>query len=172
MILSKLLTYKLSLMDKKNNNLSIKEVLCPELIRVKVEANDRDEAIRVAGKMLVDENIVEEKYIKAMINTCNELGPYIVLAPHVAIPHARPEDGVNQVGLSLVTLQEPICFGNVENDPVKIVIAFASPDNNKHVELLSELANFLQSPELINRVIRAKSDKEIISLVCGDGTNS
>ena len=158
-------------MKNKKTKLSLEKVICPELVRVNVVAKDRDDAIRVAGKVLVDARIVENKYIDAMIQTCNDLGPYIVLAPHVAIPHARPEDGVNKVGFSIITLKEPIPFGNESNDPVKIVIAFASPDRDQHVEILSGLATFLQNDDLINGVCKAESREDIVNYLCEDGWN-
>ena len=53
-----------------------------------------------------------------MINAVEELGPYIVIIPHIAIAHARPSDNVLKNGISLITLKEPVEFGNKDNDPV------------------------------------------------------
>ena len=40
-----------------------------------------------------------------MINNVKEIGSYIVIAPKVAIPHARPEDGTNKLGISFLKLE-------------------------------------------------------------------
>lgn len=36
-----------------------------------------------------------------MIESVEEYGPYIVIGPHLALAHARPEDGSLKLGLSL-----------------------------------------------------------------------
>ena len=38
-----------------------------------------------------------------MIESVHEFGPYIVIAPEIAIAHARPDHNVNEVGLSLLS---------------------------------------------------------------------
>ncbi|MEM4666305.1 MAG: PTS sugar transporter subunit IIA [Thermofilum sp.] len=88
-------------------------------------AENWEEAVRLAGKLLAADGIVEERYVEAMVQVTRELGPYAVIAPGVALPHARPEDGAKEVGLSIVTLREGVNFGS-PNDPVYIVIGFVS----------------------------------------------
>ncbi len=46
-------------------------------------------------------------------------------------------------------LEKPINFGNQSNDPVKLVIAFATTDPDSHVMALSKLARVLEEPERI-----------------------
>ncbi|MHA1505595.1 MAG: PTS sugar transporter subunit IIA [Candidatus Asgardarchaeia archaeon] len=145
--------------------LSISDVVKPEVIKLKVEVTDCIDAIKKAGRILVEQGIVEERYIEGMIKTFNELGPYIVIAPGVAIPHARPEDGAKKVGLSIMTLKKPVIFGNEENDPVRICIAFASPDTHQHVKILASLANILQSKEDIEAISNAKTPQEVIEII-------
>ncbi|MES0344714.1 MAG: PTS sugar transporter subunit IIA, partial [Anaerolineales bacterium] len=84
---------------------SLTELIPTERISLDVEASDWRDAIRISGKSLVDTQIVETRYIEAMIKTAEELGPYIVIAPQIALPHARPEDGALDTGLSLVRLK-------------------------------------------------------------------
>lgn len=57
-----------------------------------------------------------------MIRAVNDYGPYIVIGKHMALAHARPEDGVNKLGVSVATIEQPIDFGNPEMDPVKIIL--------------------------------------------------
>jgi len=143
------------------------DVVKPELVRVGVRAWDREDAIRKAGDLLVQNHIAEPRYVDAMVRTCDELGPYIVLAPGVAIPHAASEDGARAVGLALIALAEPIEFGNEENDPVHIVIAFASCDSDIHVGILSSLAHFLEDKKRIHAVAKASSSQEVIRQIVG-----
>lgn len=41
-----------------------------------------------------------------MIQKVESFGPFIHICPDVALPHARPEDGVNQLGMSLLKIQK------------------------------------------------------------------
>ncbi len=51
------------------------------------------DAIRVAASPLLLEKKIQPAYIETMVQNVESHGPYIVLMPDVAIPHARPEDG-------------------------------------------------------------------------------
>ncbi len=112
-------------------------------VRVGVDVPGWQEAIRAACTPLVTAGVVEPGYVDACVDLIRRHGPYTVLAPGIALPHARPEDGVHRVGVSVVVLSFPVEFGHPENDPVDIVIAFGSPDSDQHIDLLAALAGGL-----------------------------
>jgi PTS system ascorbate-specific IIA component len=134
--------------------------------RVLVGASARDwvEAVRLAGELLVRDGVVEERYVEAMVRVTEELGPYAVIAPGVAMPHARPEDGAREVGLSLVVLREGVNFGS-PNDPVYVVIGFAAKDKTSHLRVLQQLAEFLSEPDVIDELKRVRSEDELRTLL-------
>lgn len=138
-------------------------------VAVDVRAEGWREAVEVSGRLLVSSGAAEKAYVAAMVRVVEELGAYAVIAPGVALPHARPEDGALGVGLSLAVLAEPVEFGSPENDPVDLVFGFATPDADAHVELLGELADFIESEESLRALRRAKSAKEIVRIMEGDG---
>ncbi|MBI9052090.1 MAG: PTS sugar transporter subunit IIA [Anaerolineaceae bacterium] len=127
-----------------------------EAIRVNVPARNWQAAVRAAGKLLVKNHFVERRYIKGMIDTVKELGPYIVIIPGVAMPHARPEMGVIKSGFSLITLKKPVNFGNEDNDPVHVVIAFCATDHHAHIESLRVLALRLSEETFVQDACNAK----------------
>lgn len=143
----------------------LKELLTKNTIRVNVEVKNWEEAVRIGGNLLVENGFAEPQYVEAMISTVREIGPYIVIAPGIAIPHARPESGAKAVGFSLITLKNPVDFGNKENDPVKIVISFVTTDNKKHLEALSKLAEVLSNAELVSKIKDAKDEEELLKLI-------
>lgn len=96
--------------------------------------------MEAACQLLVDGGAVEPRYLSRCIEMVEEHGPYMVLAPGIALAHARPEDGAIRLGLSAVTLANPVEFGHPDNDPVDLVVCFASPDQEQHVGLLGALA--------------------------------
>ena len=70
-----------------------------DLVDLHVNAEDPEEAIREAGRLLAEAEAVSPGYVEAGLRNYRERGPYFVLAPHLAIPHARPEDGVEEPAL-------------------------------------------------------------------------
>jgi PTS system ascorbate-specific IIA component len=134
-------------------------------VLVGVEPGDWREAVEASGKLLVSVGAAEEGYVAAMVRTTEELGPYAVIAPGVAIPHARPEDGAVRVGLSLAVLSEPVEFGSKENDPVDLVFGFSTTDADAHVELLQALADFIEEPENTEALRSASTVEEVLRVV-------
>lgn len=133
-------------------------------VRVGAVASDWRGAVGVSGGLLADSGAVDRSYISAMLRTVEELGAYAVIAPGVAIPHARPEDGANRVGLSLVVLSEPVEFGSKENDPVDLLFAFSTTDADAHVELIQELADFIEDSENLRMLRRARTVEEALDV--------
>ena len=143
----------------------ISEYLDVNDIEIGYQAEDYRDAIREAGKILVNKGAADESYVDAMIETCDELEAYIVLVPGVAIPHASPDKGAKKVGLSLVQLKTPVNFNHPENDPVKLVIGLASPDNSSHLKALQLLSNFLMNNEMIEQISLETSREKIFELL-------
>ncbi len=138
-----------------------------DLIAFKVAANSPHEAIRKAGDLLVNQGYVEPQYIDAMIRSYDQNGPYIVIAPEIAIPHARPEDGVREASVSMVQLVEPVVFGSKANDPVSLVFALGASNSEKHLELLKNLMNLLGNKETIDQLKKASSYEQIKTYLNG-----
>lgn len=132
-----------------------------ERIEVVEKVNSWEEAVKIGGKLLEKDNIIDSGYIDKMIEVCKELGPYIAIAPGIAIPHARPEDGAKSFGISFLIIKEGINFGS-HNDPVYLVISFATPDKESHLKFLQELAEILQDSENITKsFVTFKSKEEV-----------
>jgi ascorbate PTS system EIIA or EIIAB component len=132
--------------------------------RVRVSVADWRAAIKAACQPLLDAGAIEERYVQRCIEIVQAQGPYIVLAPGLALAHARPEDGVNRLCLAAITLREPVRFGHPDNDPVEVVFAFGSPDADEHVGLLTALAGRIQAG--LDRELRAvTSDAEARKLL-------
>jgi PTS system ascorbate-specific IIA component len=100
-----------------------------------------------------------------MIATVETLGPYIVIAPGIALAHSRPSPAVARPGLSLVRLAEPVPFGHRTNDPVSLVIGLASPDDDGHVAALATLAEFLSDDERRSALLDAGTVPAVLDLI-------
>jgi mannitol/fructose-specific phosphotransferase system IIA component (Ntr-type) len=140
----------------------LEKYLTADMIQLKVEVQGWEGAVRVGGELLLAAEKCTSEYIDAMVRTVNEMGPYMVLAPGLALAHARPEDGVHQVGLSLVTLKTPVNFGSAANDPVELVISFCAVDRERHVDVLKALALFLREEDNRRLLREAETVEEVL----------
>ena len=115
-----------------------------EAVRLKYEAKDWEDAVRTCGEILEKLGCVEHRYIDAMVDTVRKLGPYIVIGPGLAMPHAKRSSGVLKSGISVLTLKTPVFFGNEDNDPVCLLIGLAGINDNLHLDLLSVIATVFE----------------------------
>ncbi|RKD31217.1 PTS sugar transporter subunit IIA [Thermohalobacter berrensis] len=143
----------------------LKKLLNKDTIKLDIVANDWKEAIFKGCEILLDKGYIEKKYIDSIIKNIEENGPYIVITKGVAFPHSKPEDGVNHLAMSLVTLKEPVYFGHEQNDPVRLVITLAAVDSNTHLSALSKFISLLRSSEDIEKIINSKTKEEVIKII-------
>jgi PTS system ascorbate-specific IIA component len=136
-------------------------------LAVAVSATDRDSAIRASGQLLVASGRVTGEYVDQMVAAVEEFGPYIVIAPGIALAHARPSDAVLSTGLSLAVLAEPIEFGS-HNDPVRLVFGLAAKDHDGHMTVLASLAERLTDEDFVNSLLNALTIDELARLLTAD----
>lgn len=141
----------------------LSELLVKENISFMKNVASWQEAIQESAKPLLEKNIIEQRYVEKVISNVIELGPYIVIAPNIAISHARPQDGANGLGLTMLLLEEPLYFSEDKERPVRIVITLAAPDNEQHLLALQQLSRLLM--EDLDNLLQAKTAEPIIELV-------
>lgn len=152
---------------KKGYQPMLMEVLNERFIKVNAGCRSRDDAVKECGRLLVSADCAEERYIQAMIDNVEENGTYIVIAPGIAMPHARPEKGAKAIGLSIVTLEAPVKFGHPTNDPVELVVGLSAIDHQTHLKALSELVDILGNKSKVELLNKATSAKEVIEIIKG-----
>jgi transcriptional antiterminator/mannitol/fructose-specific phosphotransferase system IIA component (Ntr-type) len=146
------------------------DVLKDSNILLNREGRDWREVIAKVALPLVEEEVIEERYINAMIKSVEEFGPYIVVGKHLALAHARPEDGVNKLGLSVMTLKEPVNFGHPDNDPVKIVFCLAAVNSHSHIKVMKSLVELIDDTEKLDKLFAAKDVRTFNQALHGDAS--
>lgn len=123
------------------------------------------QALEVCARPLLEAGVIAPEYVTAIVEQHAKLGPYYVLAPGLAMPHARPEEGARGLGLSLLKLEQGVSFGSEEFDPVDIIIMLAAPDKHSHIEMISALAELFSSDEDMEQLHQAKTLEEIKTII-------
>lgn len=131
------------------------------IVTLRAEASDAEEAIRMSGDLLVRGGYATKEYVEAMIASYKKNGPYFVIAPGIAIPHARPEDGALSSAVSFVHLATPINFGSQPNDPVNFIFGLSAANGDEHVQTIQKIVKFLKSGNNIEQLNNVQSYEEI-----------
>lgn len=151
--------------DKHTINLD--DLLKPEMITIKDSEKSWKEAVRTSAEPLVERGIITRRYVEAMFSYSQD--PYIVISPNVAIPHASPDDGVNEVGMSLLKLDDSVKFSS--DFSIHLIIVIAAVDKQQHLHALMQLMELASSEQDRNRLIKAKSKEEIRAIIQSYSSN-
>lgn len=113
---------------------------------------------------LLDKNYISENYIQAIKDSTINNGPYYILAPGVAMPHARPECGALKTGMSLTLLEQGVYFpGN--DEPIKLLIGLSAADADSHIGAIQALSELLCEEEILEQLLTASSEKQLADII-------
>lgn len=143
----------------------LQDLLSEDNVSFRYPAETWEDVIRHGGQLMVDAGFTDPTYTEAMIDVVRDMGPYIVLAPGLAMPHARPEMGAKQVGAALVTLEKPIDFGSPENDPVSVAVFLCAPNKDEHIQLLTDIATLFEDEEFLDAAVNFESLEDVQSFL-------
>lgn len=128
------------------------------------KVKDWKSAIEKVAKPLLEKGDIEKTYVDTIIKKIEERGNYIIIEPKVAMPHARPEDGVNKNCISLLKINEGVSFEG-EEEKVYLIFMLGAKDSSSHIDILRDLMNVIDNEEKINKLILAKSLEEITNII-------
>ncbi|MFD1334513.1 BglG family transcription antiterminator [Oceanobacillus iheyensis] len=141
------------------------ELLTKETIHFTEEKLDWRNAINKASQPLVESNKIKLQYVDAMIEKVEEVGTYIHIGKGVAIPHARPENGVNQLGMSFLRTKSPVLLLNQEEHKIDIFICLAAIDSEAHLKALAQLTKILGDNQLLESLKSAETADQVIEII-------
>jgi Phosphotransferase system mannitol/fructose-specific IIA domain (Ntr-type) len=140
-------------------------LITKERIQLIDHISDWESSIDLLCRPLTEDGSIESVYIDSIKTTTKEIGPYYVLAPQIAMPHSRPENGVNKNALALLIVRNGVEFNSEENDPVKLLLLLAAKDSTQHLELIQAISTFFCNEDDVSKVIHAKSIDDIIETI-------
>ena len=147
------------------NEVSLPQLLKEETIAIVDGAESWEEVVDLAGDLLHRTGAIWPSYVVAIKDMILLYGPYMVIAPGMALLHAGPEMGAKRLAVSLVLLKKPVAFGHATFDPVKVAMAFASVDHCSHLQTVGEIMGLMGDETWRKQVSRATTKGEIIANV-------
>ena len=126
----------------------VDEVLTRKNIIVGLKSCSKEEAIRMAGKVLTDNGYVRKEYVEAMIQRESEATTYMGFG--VAIPHGTSDakERVLKSGICVLQFPEGVDFGD---EKARLIIGIAGV-GDEHMEILAHLAEVLEDEDVMNEL--------------------
>jgi len=127
--------------------------------------DDWRDAVRAACAPLVSDGTIEKEYPEIIIQKVEELGPYIVIAPNICIPHAERGRGVNDTAMCFMKTEKPVSFD--PNDPDKdarIFVVLAATDDEVHLNNLMQLSETLSDEAIVDKLLQAKTGDDLLAV--------
>jgi len=122
------------------------------------------EAVRAACQPLLADGTIEKEYPEAIIAKVEELGPYIVIAPDICIPHAQEGVGVNDTAVCFMKTEEPVHFSEDGKHDARLFFVLASTNNEIHLQNLCEMSEELSDEDFVARLLQAKNAEDLKKL--------
>ncbi len=137
------------------------DLLRPENVFLNQEFANKEEAIRFAGRALVNAGYVNESYIEAMIERDNITSTY--MGNDVAIPHGTEEakKAVIKSGFTVLQVPNGVDF---DGQKARLIFGIAGKDGT-HLQILSGIAITCSEMENIEEMVKAKTAQEIIDII-------
>lgn len=149
---------------KVDNNEEVKnyagDVLIPDNIHVGLDSVSKDEAIEMAGKLLVEGGYVMPEYITAMKEREKVLSTYI--GEGIAIPHGvgAAKDKIIKTGISVLQFPKGVVFGE---DKIAYLVVGIAGKGNEHLKILTNLAEFIQEGDVIKELFTTTDKMKILN---------
>lgn len=141
------------------------ELLNENTIQIDHSVTSWEDAIRISANPLLKNGSIKLEYVTAMIESVNQFGPYIVIAPKVALPHARPEKGALKIGLSLLINRTGVKFSDDPEHFVQLLFALSATDSQSHIKALTELSDLLGDEDAIAQLIKCDSVADVHDVI-------
>ena len=122
------------------------------------------EAVKVTTAYLETKGYVTSDYASAIIQSTIDNGPYYVLCPGIAMPHARPEAGVLKTGLGIHVFPTAVDFGS-DMGPANVLLTLAATDSDTHIEVIQALSEMLVDEANITKLAAASSKEDVLNVI-------
>ena len=130
-------------------------------IYVGAAAADKWEAIRAAGRVLVEGGYVDESYVEAMVERERLSTTYMGMG--LAIPHGtqQAKDSVKHTGLSVIQYPEGVDF---DGEKAYLVVGIAGV-GDEHLELLARVSEALDDEQTLEKLKNSTNPQDIYEVL-------
>ena len=153
--------------------MQLSELLSPDCTKRAVEGASKKRLLETISQIVAPKlsGITRHDIFESLLNR-ERLGS-TGIGLGIAIPHGRLPNAHHPVAV-LLTLDEPIEFDSIDNQPVDIIFALLVPESEheNHLQTLASVARRMNDKDCIRALRQADSDKALYQLFVGEGEQS
>ncbi len=120
-------------------------------------------SIRLAGESLLAHGSITRRYLDTIISQIDYYGPYMFLTESVILAHAKPEDGVNCLDVSLAVFREAVRFS--ETRLARLAIVLAAEDQEKHLRILQDILILVSDAASVEALASCAEPSELLACI-------
>lgn len=139
---------------------AISDYIEKDAIQVIERCESWEKAIALAAAPLLAKQAIEQRYVNAMIDAVKNYGTYMVLTPGCAYVHAGIHDGIKENCTALLTMHQPLLFGDHNAKSVHTIVVLGIHDKEDN-DLLN-LAYILEKERNIKALCAKDVDVQAI----------
>jgi ascorbate PTS system EIIA or EIIAB component len=140
----------------------IKELIAMDRVTFATGFDGWEAAVAAAAQPLIRDKAIEAAYIQSMIDCIRKYGPYIVIAPGVAMPHAQGGGvGVNQTSMSMMKVEQAVHFSDSPEHDARLLFVVASVDSDSHLDMLQSLVEEISDEEFLAGLLEIRNLDEL-----------
>jgi mannitol/fructose-specific phosphotransferase system IIA component len=143
----------------------MKDIITKDFIILDLPPESHEDAIRRAGKLLVDAGACRPRYVEGML--ARDKAFSTAIGNYIAIPHGEKEykEDIIKTKLSVLTYPKGIDWGG---QTVYLVIGIAAI-GDEHLEILENIVDKLEDGDDTLALVKASDKDAIAKLFAGDG---
>jgi PTS system nitrogen regulatory IIA component len=153
--------------------MQLSELLSPDCTKSAVEGTSKKRLLETISQIIAPKlsGITRHDIFESLISR-ERLGS-TGIGLGIAIPHGRLAKASHPVAV-LLTLDEPIEFDSIDNQPVDIIFALLVPESEheNHLQTLASVARRMNDKDCTRALRQAESDKALYDLFIGQGAHT
>lgn len=125
------------------------------------------DAIVAAAQPLIADKSIDITYVNSIIECIKLYGPYIVIAPRIALPHSTMNhDGVKKTTLSFMKVNKPVVFDESDREKdASVFLTLAANNNEDHLKMMSKLATLLMNEKNLHAITEIENSDQLEKLL-------
>lgn len=138
---------------------SLMDVLSVDKIKIKEEDGKWIPALWEAGEPLLQAGSIKKSYLDQIISQIQFYGPYMFITPRVILAHAKPEDGVESLDVSMLVCKKEITFSDFYK--ANIILLLAAKDQESHLRMLKDISEIFSIQTRIDEILACSGPEEV-----------
>ena len=146
----------------------LKDFLGKDLVDIRPEpAKDWQDALQQAAGKLIEHQYILPGYVDEIIGNVEKNGPYIVIVPGVAMPHAMAEsENVLGTAIGFAKFPAPVVFDPADPEKkAQLLFTLAAKDPEQHLQNIGDLSDLLMTEGLIDQLLAVNSVDDFKAIV-------